>query len=140
MSIRRSVVDYSLQRRALLANVYAGRAGTFEACDAHPYLQRAAKYHGTATDTPCPICRKERLTNVYYVYGDDLGHVSGQAKAPVELPALAAVHSEFNVYVVEVCKTCGWNHLVRSFVLGKEPSNEPGQHTGSRRRRQAARE
>lgn len=137
MSIRRSVVDYSLQRRALLADVYSGRTGTFEACDAHPYLQRAAKYHGSATETNCPICRKERLTNVYYIYGDQLGHMSGQAKAPVELPALAATHSEFNVYVVEVCKTCGWNHLVRSFVLGEEPDEQQDRPRG---RRKAARE
>lgn len=134
------MVDYSLQRRALLAEVYAGRTGTFEACDAHPYLQRAAKYHGSATDSPCPICRKEKLTNVYYVYGDDLGHISGQAKAPVELPALAAAHSDFNVYVVEVCQACGWNHLVRSFVLGQGPGNEPEAQSRSRRRKKAAQE
>lgn len=133
-------MDYSLQRRALLAEVYAGRTGTFEACDAHPYLQRAAKYHGSVTDAPCPICRKEKLTNVYYVYGDDLGHISGQAKAPVELPALAATHRDFNVYVVEVCPACGWNHLVRSFVLGQGPGDEPEAQSRPRRRKKAAQE
>ena len=56
---RRSVVDYSLQRRAVLADVYAGRTGLFEVCDASPYLSRAAKYHGEATDVACPVCRKD---------------------------------------------------------------------------------
>ena len=77
---RRSVVDYALQRRALLAEVHAGRTGLFEVCDASPYLSRAARYHGEPTDSPCPICRRERLTLVSYVYGDGLGPVSGQAK------------------------------------------------------------
>ena len=36
--------------------------GLFEVCDASPYLSRAAKYHGEATDVACPVCRKERLT------------------------------------------------------------------------------
>src|SRR3569623_3625353 len=77
---RRSVVDYSLQRRAVLAEVYAGRTGLFEVCDASPYLSRAAKYHGEATSVACPVCRKERLTLANYVYGDHLGPTSGQAK------------------------------------------------------------
>jgi hypothetical protein len=132
---RRSVVDYALQRRALLADVYSGRAGVFEVCDAHPYLQRAAKYHGEASEATCPVCRKERLSNVHYVYGDRLGRVSGQAKSPKELPRLASAHGEFTVYVVEVCRTCGWNHLTVSFVLGR--SDESAQ---ADERRQAARE
>src|SRR3712207_7489959 len=73
---RRSVVDYSLQRRAVLADVYAGRTGLFEVCDASPYLTRAAKYHGEATDVACPVCRKERLTLVSYVYGRSEEHTS----------------------------------------------------------------
>src|SRR3712207_3964707 len=68
---RRSVVDYSLQRRAVLADVYAGRTGVFEVCDASPYLSRAAKYHGEAMAAACPVCRKVELTLVSYVYGAD---------------------------------------------------------------------
>jgi hypothetical protein len=131
---RRSIVDYALQRRALLADVYAGRVGTFEVCDAHPYLQRAAKYHGEASEATCPVCRKERLIHVHYVYGDRLGHVSGQAKSPKELPRLASAHGEFTVYVVEVCRTCGWNHLALSYVLG-----HGGEAAGADEGRQAAR-
>ena len=131
---RRSVVDYALQRRALLADVYAGRTGLFEVCDASPYLSRAAKYHGEATDQPCPVCRKERLFLVNYVYGDGLGHVSGQAKTEVELARMDAMQEEFSVYQVEVCRSCGWNHLDCSYVLGSEPA------PGGRKRRRAATE
>src|SRR3954465_3138073 len=77
-AVRRSVVDYSLQRRAVLADVYSGRTGLFGVCDASPHLSRAAKYHGEAIAESCPVCRRERLTLVNYVYGENLGHVAGQ--------------------------------------------------------------
>jgi hypothetical protein len=133
-AVRRSVVDYSLQRRAVLAEVYSGRTGLFEVCDASPYLSRAAKYHGEATDESCPVCRKERLTLVNYVYGENLGHVAGQAKTEVELARMDAMQDEFSVYTVEVCRSCGWNHLDCSYVLGAEPA------PGGRKRRRAATE
>lgn len=135
VTTRRSVVDYALQRRALLADVHSGRTGLFEVCDAHPYLQRAAKYHGQESEHPCPVCRKEKLTLVHYVYGDELGNMSGQAKKAPELESLSARFAEFNVYVVEVCRSCGWNYLAVSFVLGQ---GVPGQ--SAQRRRKAARE
>jgi hypothetical protein len=112
------VVDYALQRRSLLAEVYSGRVGTSEVCDANPYLLRAAKFHGRPTDVSCPVCRKEPLTLVSWVYGDNLRHLSGSARTPDELVRMATVFAEFRVYVVEVCRTCSWNHLVQSYVLG----------------------
>ena len=129
------MVDHALQRRALLAEVHAGRTGLFEVCDASPYLSRAAKYHGEPTHTSCPICRRERLTQVNYVYGDGLGPVSGQAKTGPELARMDAMQDEFSVYTVEVCRGCGWNHLVTSYVLGAEPA--PGQARRTTRRRAA---
>ncbi len=114
----RSVVDYSLARRAALADLFDGRASTTDLCDAHPYLLRAAKHHGEPTDKPCPVCRKEKLTHVTYVYGDELGDYSGRVRATPELAAMDARHTEFTVYVVEVCRGCSWNHLTTSYVLG----------------------
>jgi hypothetical protein len=130
------VVDYALQRRSLLADLYANRVTTGDVCDAHPYLLRAARYHGEPTEESCPVCRKERLTNVHYVYGDELRTASGQAKSVDELHKMGMDHREFKVYVVEVCRSCGWNHLALSFVLGRD--GLPGQD-GSERR-EAARE
>ena len=116
--LQRQVVDYALRRRSLLAEVYSGRTGVTEVCDANPYLLRAAKFHGKASAVVCPICRKEPLTLVSWVYGDQLGAVSGSARSAEELVLLATRFSEFSVYVVEVCRTCSWNHLVKSYVLG----------------------
>ena len=114
----RSVIDYSLTRRATLAALFGGRATTTDVCDAHPYLLRAAKFHGEPTDDPCPVCHKDLLTHVTYTYGDALGEYSGRIKATRELAQLQYEVSEFTVYVVEVCQTCGWNHLRESYVLG----------------------
>jgi Family of unknown function (DUF5318) len=116
--MRRSVVDYGLARRATLASVLSGRTTVTDVCDAHPYLLRAAKFHGEATDITCPICRKTKLTHVTYVYGDELGRYEGRVKRGPELDEMAAEYAEFQVYVVEVCQSCAWNHLASSYVLG----------------------
>ena len=130
---QRQVVDYALQRKALLAEVYSGRVGTMEVCDANPYLVRAARFHGAPSDVTCPVCRREPVTTVSWVYGDELKHASGSARAPEELARMANLFEEFTVYVVEVCRTCGWNHLVQSYVLGTR-----GLDTPKSRRRTAA--
>ena len=114
------MVDYALQRRALLRAVYSGRVGTMEVCDASPYLLRAAKFHGEPTDISCPVCRRENLWHVNYIYGDELKTSSGQARGAAELAKLAMTYREFSVYVVEVCRACAWNHLVEKYTLGRE--------------------
>ena len=129
--VTHSVIDYALARRATLADVYAGRLGSTEVCDAHPYLLRAARHHGQRSETRCPICRdREPLIHVTYVYGDGLGEGSGRARRAPELIGLARAHGEVRVYVVEVCLRCSWNHLVTSSVVGGVP---PAPH-GTRRR------
>ena len=124
MRSRRSVIDYALQRRAVLVDLYAGRVSAIEVCDATPYLIRAAKYHGERTDRPCPVCRREPVWQVNYVYGDELKATAGQAKADRELPRMAEHYGTFRVYVIEVCRGCGWNHLTQSYVLGTSPADE----------------
>ncbi|GAA2351268.1 hypothetical protein Cme02nite_24570 [Catellatospora methionotrophica] len=118
-------VDYSLQRRALLREVYAGRVGTSEVCDASPYLKSAARFHGEATENRCPICRREFVINVHYIYGDQLKNSAGQARTRAELAVLADTHGEFQVYVVEVCRGCDWNHLVEQYLLGRAHRTAP---------------
>ena len=120
MRTQRQIVDYALRRRALLREVYSGRVGTYEVCDASPYLRNAARFHGDPTDERCPVCRREHLTNVHYIYGDELKSSAGQARRAAELPVLAMTFREFQVYVVEVCRGCGWNHLVEQYMLGRD--------------------
>ena len=130
----RQHVDYALARRATLQSLFGGGSVcTTDVCDADPYLLRAAKYHGEATDVPCPVCRREPLRHVTYVFGDELGHYSGRIKATAELEQMAHEYGEFTVYVVEVCAGCSWNHLSHSYVLGDGVPRERSQ------RRQAAR-
>lgn len=117
---QRQVVDYSLQKRALLREVYSGRVGTYEVCDASPYLKNAARFHGEPTEVRCPICRRENLTLVHYIYGDELKQSAGQARTLAELRVLAMTLREFQVFVVEVCRGCAWNHLVEQFLLGRD--------------------
>jgi hypothetical protein len=116
--MRRSVVDYGLARRATLAAVLSGRTTITDVCDAHPYLLRAAKFHGESTD----------------VYGDELGRYEGRVKRSPELDEMAMEYAEFQVYVVEVCQSCAWNHLASSYVLGT------GEPTSRRSRRARASE
>jgi hypothetical protein len=135
MASRRLVVEYGLARRATLASVRAGRTTLADVCDAHPYLLRAAKHHGEATDVGCPICRKQNVTHVTYVYGDELGQYAGRVKRTPELNEMAAEYGEFQAYVVEVCQSCGWNHLATSYVLGTgEPPARRGRRAGSSHR------
>jgi hypothetical protein len=129
---QRQLIDYALHRRAVLRDVYSGRTGTNEVCDASPYLVRAAKYFGEATETPCPVCRRENVWLVHYIYGDELKHSAGQARPRAELPVLAMSYGEFDVYVVEVCRVCNWNHLVQKYTLGRA-----GLPAGDRRRADA---
>ena len=103
-------------------------SGRYEVCDASPYLKNAARFHGEPTDERCPICRRENLTHVHYIYGDELKQSAGQARKRAELPVLAMTLREFQVYVVEVCRGCAWNHLVEQYLLGRD---------GLRRRRTA---
>lgn len=115
---QRDTIDYGLARRAALMDLFAGRATTLDVCDAHPYLLRAAKYHGEPTEATCPVCRKCPLTHVTYTYGDGFKETNGRVRATAELAVLEREHAEFTVYVVEVCRACSWNHLVTSYVLG----------------------
>src|SRR3954465_14650928 len=97
-----------------------GRGGTLEVCDAAPYLKNAARFQGEPTDERCPVCRRDNLTLVHYIYGDELKQSAGQARKLAELPVLAMTLREFQVFVVEVCRSCSWNHLAEQYVLGRD--------------------
>ena len=122
---RRSVIDYALARRATLDSLYVGGASADDVCDADPYLLRAAKHHGVASERRCPVCHRADLREVTYAFGDELGQYSGRIKSAPELEEMAREHGEFRVYVVEVCLDCSWNHLTTSYVLGDGVPRRP---------------
>lgn len=122
---RRSVIDYALARRAVLTALRTGATTTTDVCDAHPYLLRAARFHGEPSSRQCPVCRRERLVDVTYVYGDELGQFSGRVRSSAEVEALADSAGNVRVYVVEVCRGCEWNHLTTSYVVGDGRPRRP---------------
>ncbi len=122
---KRDSVDYSLDRRATLIALFQGKASAMEACDADPYLRRAAKYHGERTERACPVCRKNRMVELRYSFGDQLGQYSGRIKSIAELIEMQNEYGEFRVYTVEICQDCGWNHLIYSYLLGDGRDSKP---------------
>ena len=77
MKSKRAFIDYSLDKRATLLALFRG---VVDACDADPYLIRAAKYHGEKTARKCPVCKKDSLVELRYTFGDQLGQFSGRIK------------------------------------------------------------
>lgn len=118
----RAYIDYTLDKRATLMGLFRG---VVDACDADPYLMRAAKYHGEKVDRKCPVCKKFELVELRYTFGDQLGQFSGRIKSPQELAAMENEFGEFSVYVVEVCLDCSWNHLCSTFLLGDGLTRKP---------------
>ena len=115
MKTKRGFIDYSLDKRATLLALFRG---VVDACDADPYLMRAAKYHGEKVERKCPVCKKDSLIELRYTFGDQLGQFSGRIKNGDELSEMESEFGEFSVYVVEVCRDCSWNHLCSTYLLG----------------------
>ena len=117
-SSRPGEVDYRLSRAARLAALRSGRISRGEACDAQPELLRNAASASRRTRRPCPICEERQLlVEVTYVFGPRLPKSGRCITRSGELATLAARAGRHEAYIVEVCTTCGWNHLVRSYPL-----------------------
>jgi len=128
-------VDYRLARASRLHALRSGRISRAEACDAQPELLRNASSASRRTRRACPICEERRnLVEVTYVFGPRLPKSGRCITRADELATLAARAGRHEAYVVEVCPTCGWNHLVRSF-----PLSDPAPSRGSAGAGQAAR-
>lgn len=124
---QREVINYALQRRSTLESLRrpGSRLARLDACDADPMLLRAAKHHGESAHATCPVCSKEDLVNLHYVFGEQLGQYSGRIKRTPELEEMAHEFGEFKVVVVEVCLSCSWNHMILSYLLGDGVKRKP---------------
>jgi hypothetical protein len=109
-------VDYTLAKRALLRDVRVGLLSRPDVCDAHPELLRAARYLGMEATRPCPVCQKQELRLLAYVFADALKHDSGRPWSVKEALLLAARVQGSACYVVEVCTGCSWNHLSEAYL------------------------
>jgi uncharacterized protein DUF5318 len=117
-SPRAGVVDHRLARRALISEYRKGRLAKHQVCDAHPELLRAARGIGRETAVDCPICEGDRLVHVTYVFGPRMGPSGRCVSERDELAVLDRRADHFTAYVVEVCRSCEWHHLVRTLPVG----------------------
>ena len=112
-------VTYRLARDAVVREFQKGRLSRLDVCDAHPELLRAARGVGEATAEPCPICEEAKVVLVTYVFGSRLPAGGRCISTPGELAKLSRSSRELACYVVEVCPECSWNHLARTFPVGR---------------------
>lgn len=116
--VPREVIDHTLSRKAAILDILRTGGFNSDACDADPYLLRAAKWHGEPRGEDCPVCDKVELVDLTYVYSKELGAFSGRLHPKREISELAKNHGVLRVFVVEVCQGCHWNHIVVSYVVG----------------------
>ena len=110
-------IDYRLARQSVLSEYRKGRLARHEVCDAHPELVRAAREVGDPTAINCPVCEEEHVVLVSYVFGPRLPAFGRCITTRRELQSIAKRPGNFSCYVVEVCPSCSWNHLARTFLL-----------------------
>jgi hypothetical protein len=112
-------IDFRLMRRSIISEFRKGRLAQHEVCDAHPELIRAAMHVGRSAQERCPICEDADLVLVTYVFGSRLPAHGRCITSQAELAKLARSTPELHCYVVEVCPGCRWNHLARTYLLGR---------------------
>jgi hypothetical protein len=111
-------IDYRLIRKHTIDEFRRGRLSKADVCDAQPELLRAARNCGRVSQQVCPICDDEQLVLVSFVFGPRLPAHGRCITTAKELDRLGRRVDELACYVVEVCSSCAWNHLLRTFSLG----------------------
>lgn len=113
-----TAVDYRLKRDAVLRDYRCGRLSRWDVCDAHPELGRIARNIGEVTRRDCPVCSREKLRRVNFVFGKELADNNGRAYPLRQVfDGLRERYCDFTCYVVEVCVVCHWNHLLESIHI-----------------------
>jgi len=117
-------VDYTLRKRSVLRDYRCGRLSVYDVCDAHPEIRRIAANVGEDTRSICPICKRERLRLLNFVYGKELDRDNGRVfPTRMIFNGLREKYRDFTCYVVEVCTCCNWNHLIRSIHFDNTGGN-----------------
>jgi len=109
-------VEYRLARDSVVRDFHKGRLSRIDVCDAQRELLRVAEHLGHETEIDCPICEEAHLVHVTFAFGPGLppsGRALGHNR---EIVGLARANPDASFYIVEVCRQCSWNHLVRMFT------------------------
>ena len=61
---------------------------------------------------------------VTYVFGPRMPASGRCVTTKKELAALSRDNGDLAAYVVEVCPSCKWNHLARTFLIPGRPSRK----------------
>ncbi len=104
--------------------VKRGRLSASDVCDAHPELLRAARCVGQASEIVCPICEDATVRYVTYAFGPRMPAHGKLVETEKELARLDRGTAELRAYTVEACPACGWNHLQRSFAVGRQAQRQ----------------
>ena len=110
-------IDYRLARQNLISEFKKGRIDRQEVCDAQTELMRAARNVGEPSSRICPICEDAHVVLVTYVFGPRMPASGKCVTTKAEMTALSRNGADLAAYVVEVCPSCKWNHLARTFLL-----------------------
>ncbi len=111
-------VEYLLARNAVVREFNKGRLSRLDVCDAHPELLRAARNLGVPLDDPCPVCEGDGHVEVTFVFGSRLPSGGRCVATRAELGRYWRRKDPVVCYVVEVCRECSWNHLLRMYPAG----------------------
>lgn len=117
-------IDYRLARQRLISEFKKGRIDRQEVCDAQTELMRAARNVGEPSSRRCPICEDSHVVLVTYVFGPRMPASGRCVTTKAELRSLSRANGDLAAYVVEVCPSCKWNHLARTFLLPGSGGNK----------------
>ena len=113
----RGAVSYRLARQGVIDEVRRGRRPRHEVCDAQPELRRVADACARPLDEACPICEEQQLVVVTFAFGPGLPLGGRCLVTSQDVARLRRGRASVTCYLVEVCRTCGWNHVRASFPL-----------------------
>src|SRR4029453_13316212 len=110
------VIDYTLAKRALIRDAPPGLLSVADLGDPPPELMRAAKHVGEATTSDCPVCGRDKLVLLAYVFGASLRRNSGRVWPIQTGLRLTAAHPDSSCSVVGACRSCPWNPPREAFT------------------------
>mgnify|MGYP006095061761 CR=1 FL=1 len=113
-----SDVEFRLARKTVINLWKNGKVDEKIICDAQSMLRRNASQCGVSKGESCPICEDGEIFYVTYVFGPRLPSHGRCISTKGELKRLNSRKAQMSAYMVEVCPSCGWNHLVSITSLG----------------------
>ncbi len=115
-------IDYRMARLATIRDVQEGMRTPADVRDAHPDLVRAGKHIGEVVAKGCPLCKKDDLRHVTYIF-PTWGKTKnrGQAVPRASVGNFRKRFGDLAVYTVEVCIGCKWHHLVEKLDVAARP-------------------